>query len=72
MENKRTLSFEECHQKVCEQVKHFEENLNHYKSKNYLEAQVRQDFLDPFFTYLGWDVGHKFQKSPYKHERKRH
>ena len=70
MENKRTLSFEECHQKVCEQVKNFEENLNHYKSKDYLEAQVRQDFLDPFFTYLGWDVGHKYQKSPYKQEVK--
>lgn len=70
MENKRTLSFEECHQKVCEQVKNFEENLNHYKSKDYLEAQVRLDFLDPFFTYLGWDVGHKYQKSPWKQEVK--
>lgn len=70
MENKRPLSFEECHKKVCEQVKHFEANLSHYKSKDYLEAQVRQDFLDPFFTYLGWDVSHKYQKSPYKQEVK--
>ena len=70
MENKRPFSFEECHQKVCEQVENFEENLNHYKSKDYLEAQLRQDFLDPFFTYLGWDVSHKFQKNPYKQEVK--
>ena len=70
MENKQPLSFEQCHKKVCEQVRHFESNLNYYKSKDYLEAQVRQDFLDDFFTYLGWDVRHKHQKSPYKQEVK--
>ena len=28
-----------------------------YKSNSYKEARVRQDFIDPFFEALGWDVG---------------
>lgn len=66
----KSLSFEEAHKKVCEQVSFFEANIDFYKSKKYKEAEVRQDFIDDFFTYLGWDVTHKFQKSPWKQEVK--
>ena len=45
----------------------FEKDKTHYPSKGYPEAQVRIDFLNPFFKALGWDIGNKAQKPP--HER---
>lgn len=40
-------------------VKRFEENLDSYRSNKYNEAQLRREFLDPFFEALGWDVFNK-------------
>jgi len=37
-------------------VAQFEQNLDSYKSGRYNEAQLRQEFLDPFFKALGWDM----------------
>ena len=34
----------------------FDNNLGFYKSGQYNEAQLRQEFLDPFFAELGWDM----------------
>ena len=34
----------------------FDNNLDFYKSGQYNEAQLRQEFLDPFFAELGWDM----------------
>ena len=45
----------------------FEKDRHHYLSKGYPEAQVRVDFLNPFFKALGWDIENKAQKPP--HER---
>ncbi|RME43916.1 MAG: hypothetical protein D6791_14365 [Chloroflexi bacterium] len=42
--------------KVLELVERFERNLEAYKAGHYKEAQVRQEFIDPFFKALGWDV----------------
>lgn len=39
-----------------------------YLSPSYQESQVRQDFIDKFFTALGWDVTHTSQKNPYEQE----
>ncbi len=39
-----------------------------YLSPSYQESQVRQDFIDKFFTALGWDVTHECQKNPYEQE----
>jgi hypothetical protein len=41
-----------------------------YLSPQYQESQVRQDFIDKFFTALGWDVTHTRQKNPYEQEVK--
>ena len=41
-----------------------------YLSSDYQESQVRQDFIDKFFTALGWDVTHERQKNPYEQEVK--
>jgi type I restriction-modification system DNA methylase subunit len=48
-------------------ISKFEKDKNYYLSKGYLEAQVRIDFINPFFKALGWDIENKAQKPP--HER---
>ncbi|MDA8106485.1 MAG: Eco57I restriction-modification methylase domain-containing protein [Nitrospiraceae bacterium] len=48
-------------------VAKFEKDKHHYLSKGYPEAQVRIDFLNPFFESLGWDIENREQKPP--HER---
>ena len=40
-------------------VDQFRRNYSTYKSDNYNEAQLRQEFLNPFFEALGWDVANK-------------
>ena len=39
--------------KLCET---FADHIDHYRSGNYNEAQLRKEFLDPFFAALGWDM----------------
>ncbi|HOT73912.1 MAG TPA: TaqI-like C-terminal specificity domain-containing protein [Anaerohalosphaeraceae bacterium] len=43
-------------QRILELVELFARNLESYKSDRYNETQVRREFIDPFFTELGWDV----------------
>ena len=45
----------------------FEKDKTYYLSKGYPEAQVRIDFINPFFEALGWDIENRAQKPP--HER---
>ena len=54
-------------EKLLTLIVKFEKDKNHYLSKDYPEAQVRIDFLNPFFKALGWDIENKAQKPP--HER---
>ncbi|MFA7407813.1 MAG: N-6 DNA methylase [Anaerolineaceae bacterium] len=44
---------------VRQLVERFEEHKRAYLSPAYLEAQLRQEFLNPFFEALGWDVANK-------------
>ncbi len=37
-------------------VEHFEQNRDALRSGKYNEAQLRQEFLNPFFAALGWDM----------------
>ncbi len=41
-----------------------------FLSPSYQESEVRQDFIDKFFTSLGWDVTHEQEKNPYEQEVK--
>jgi len=41
---------------VAELVERFRTHCDTYRSADYNEAQLRQDFLNPFFEALGWDV----------------
>jgi len=44
---------------ILDLVDRFERNRQAYKSGSYNETQVRREFLDPFFTALGWDIENK-------------
>ncbi len=41
---------------ILERIATFRRNLDSYLKPDYKEAQVRQEFIDPFFAALGWDV----------------
>ena len=49
-------------------VADFKAQESAYLSSSYQESQIRQDFIDKFFTALGWDVTHTIQKNPYQQE----
>lgn len=42
--------------KVQKLVEHFSDNEDYYKSTQYKEDHVRQEFINPFFKALGWDM----------------
>jgi hypothetical protein len=44
-------------QSILARIETFRSNIDSYISPEYKEAQVRQEFIDPLFTALGWDVG---------------
>ncbi|WP_277111724.1 Eco57I restriction-modification methylase domain-containing protein [Chryseobacterium taklimakanense] len=62
--------FQNAYLKTKELVETFKANESHYISPAYVEARVRQDFIDKLFTALGWDVLHDFQKNPFEQEVK--
>ncbi len=41
---------------ISDLIARFERNLEEYKAGRYNEAQVRREFIDPFFKALGWDI----------------
>jgi adenine-specific DNA-methyltransferase len=55
---------------VQELINHFEAGIEHYLSSNYQEAEVRKEYIDKFYTCLGWDVNHDHQKNPFEQEVK--
>lgn len=61
------LSIQTFREKLQTLISKFEKDRTHYLSRGYLEAQVRIDFINPFFKALGWDIENKAQKPP--HER---
>jgi type I restriction-modification system DNA methylase subunit len=46
-------------QTVQELIERFNRNRTAYRSEQYNEAQLRVEFLNPFFEALGWDVNNK-------------
>ncbi len=44
---------------IVDLIERFDRNLEAYRSQGYNEAQVRQEFINPFFEMLGWDVANK-------------
>lgn len=44
---------------VADLVETFDQHLEDYKKPEFNEAQLRQQFLDPLFQSLGWDVANE-------------
>ena len=44
---------------IAELIERFDRNREAYKSGQYNEMQLRQEFLDPFFGALGWDMNNQ-------------
>ena len=63
-------NFDEAFAKVQKLAAIFESGKDRYLSSDYQEAEVRKDFIDKFFTALGWDVNHDKQTNPYAQEVK--
>ena len=40
-------------------VDRFDAHHGEYRSAGYNETQVRREFLNPFFTALGWDIDNR-------------
>jgi type I restriction-modification system DNA methylase subunit len=53
---------------VKDLVEKYKSDAHHYKSADYNEAQLRSDFLDPFFELLGWDIKNRNRKRTYERE----
>jgi len=41
---------------IVQLVHKFKDNLDAYRAGTYNEAQLRQEFINPFFAALGWDM----------------
>jgi type I restriction and modification enzyme subunit R-like protein/N-6 DNA methylase len=44
---------------VLELIERFDRNRDTYRQAGYKEAQLRQEFIDPLFEALGWDMSNK-------------
>jgi len=56
------------HSKIKSLIHKFETNKYHYLSKNYLEEEVKIDFINPLFEALGWDIRNTKGLSPYERD----
>jgi predicted type IV restriction endonuclease len=61
-------TFESFENELGRLVGTFEKNFAHYKKAGYDEASLRQEFLNPLFSALGWDVENKAGHIPQKRE----
>ncbi|MDR1923804.1 MAG: N-6 DNA methylase, partial [Planctomycetaceae bacterium] len=50
------ITKEAAYQKIDELVEKFSSQIESYEKIDYNEAQTRQDFINPFFKALGWDI----------------
>ena len=53
------INKEEAKKEVSKLIKTFKDNIKQYKLSTYKEAQVRKEFIDKFFKFLGWDIDNK-------------
>ena len=53
------LKSPECPRPVLGLIERFGLHRGSYKKPDYKEAQVRDEFINPFFEALGWDIHNK-------------
>lgn len=46
-------------QAILDLIARFEEHKDAYHGGSYSGAELRTEFIDPFFEALGWDVANK-------------
>ncbi len=44
---------------VIDLIQRFQDNEAHYRAASYNETEARREFIDPFFSALGWDMDNK-------------
>ena len=59
-------TFETAFEKAIELAVRFRDNEAAYLSPRYKEQEARDQFLNPFFEALGWDIYHKLHPNPYE------
>ena len=52
-------TFESFEKELNRLVESFGKRIAELKSADYSEARLREDFLNPFFRALGWDLANK-------------
>ncbi|HLF26716.1 MAG TPA: N-6 DNA methylase [Anaerolineae bacterium] len=57
-------TFEHSREQVAQLVQHYRTNRTAYHAASYKEAHVRQEFIDPLFVALGWDVHNAQRAAP--------
>jgi hypothetical protein len=57
-------SFEQSKDAIASLAKHFATNRVQYLAATYKEAHARQEFIDPLFVALNWDVHNSQQAAP--------
>lgn len=63
-------SFDIAFNEVQKLVSKFRQNEGFYLSSDFSEADTRKDFIDKFWSAIGWDVNHETQTNPYEQEVK--
>jgi len=53
----------ECPEEITRLVEQFGRNIDSYRESRYKEAQLRKEFIDPFFEALGWDTANRAGKA---------
>lgn len=47
---------EQIKNKIHQLVQKYEQERDYYRTSRFNETQVRNEFLDPLFELLGWDI----------------
>jgi len=58
------LTFEQSQEQVARLAQHYLANRAYYHGGSYKEAHARQEFIDPLFIALGWDVPNTQRLAP--------
>lgn len=59
-----TFTFDQSKDEIAHLVKHFQTNRAQYLASGYKEAHARQEFIDPLFIALNWDVHNSQRAAP--------
>ena len=46
-------------ERLAKLIKAYQKHFSQYKKAEYNETEIRNDYVNPFFEILGWDVNNK-------------